>query len=67
MNYYKQFISAKAIVEETNFKSETFKKEYLEKLIDKMETQLVQGGHAIEDHKDKEQARKIRAMQLKLK
>ena len=41
-------------------------KEHLKKLISKFETQLVHGGHAIEEG-EKEQAREIRAMQLKLK
>lgn len=41
-------------------------KVHLEKLISKMEKQLVHGGDAIEDHQ-KEDARKIRAMQLEIK
>lgn len=41
-------------------------KEHLQKLISKFETQLVHGGHAIEES-EKEHARQIRAMQLKLK
>lgn len=57
--------SIKAIVEK--FKdTDNMGKEHLQNLINKMETQLVHGGQAIEE-KNKEQARKIRAMQLKLK
>ena len=41
-------------------------KVHLEKLISKMEKQLVHGGDAIEDDQ-KEDARKIRAMQLEIK
>ena len=42
-------------------------KNELQILINKMETQLVHGGHGIEEGAEKEQARKIRQMQLKLK
>lgn len=41
-------------------------KEDLVKLINKMETQMVQGGHGLEEN-EKEHVHKIRAMQLKLK
>lgn len=57
--------SNKSIAEK--FKSDdNLDKEHLKKLISKFETQLVHGGQAIEES-EKDHARQIRAMQLKLK
>lgn len=42
-------------------------KDHLQQMISKMENQVVHGGEAIQDNQEKEEARKLRHMQLKLK